>query len=383
MFININDLKSLSSKLNLAIEKSKINPKASWIELKTTNESIDFKISNYDYFLEASIKSEEYINDSDMFHVTILAETFIPLISKLDVETVNIYEHMNSLMLETSTSSYTFPIIKELGVTKTLDFISFECTGKCINDIKSEDLTSVANVNTKGLLDALFSRDIQKYIYVDENGAITFTENIYINNFKESYCESFKMLLTVTQAKLLEVFSNEENISLSFENKPTFTNISTLTNKVCIESSNIRLILILQDIHTTNSFPSIKLRTLSENKNQTNVIIDKKSLEKALNRLMIFDKKFDITVMDYSKVIFKENELELVSIKNKNFEKIPYTKSQNTFNHEVIIRFADLIKQLKAITTKEIDISYSMNPAIILNSNVKQLIPTIKLKENV
>jgi hypothetical protein len=86
--------------------------------------------------------------------------------------------------------------------------------------------------------------------------------------------------------------------------------------------------------------------------------------------------------MDYSKLVFKQNELELVSIKNKNFEKIPYISSQNVVEHESIIRFADLVKQLKAINSKEIDISYGSRPAIVINSNIKQVIPEIMVRGN-
>ena len=110
---------------------------------------------------------------------------------------------------------------------------------------------------------------------------------------------------------------------------------------------------------------------------------DKKALDKALARLMVFDKKVDITVLDYSKLVFKENELELISIKNNNFEKIPYISSTNAFNHESIIRFADLVKQLKAINSKEVDISYGDRPAIILNSDIYQVIPEIITKERI
>ena len=98
---------------------------------------------------------------------------------------------------------------------------------------------------------------------------------------------------------------------------------------------------------------------------------------------MVFDKKFDITVMDYSKIVFHENELELISVKNKNFEKIQYINSQNAIEHESIIRFADLIKQLKAITSKELNISYGSRPAIVINSEIKQIIPEIRLKGKV
>ena len=53
-------------------------------------------------------------------------------------------------------------------------------------------------------------------------------------------------------------------------------------------------------------------------------------------------KKFLITVLNYSKLVFYEDYVKLVSIKNNNYEIIYYKDYRNTFEHESIIRFADL-----------------------------------------
>ena len=381
MKLDIKELKNLVTKLNLAIEKSKINPKASWIELETDNESINFKVSNYDYYLEVSLKANEYIEDSDNFHVTILAETFIPLISKLEVDEINIYERLNSLILETDKSLYTFPIIKELGKTKCLDVIEFVPTSDTY-ELSSKDLESIANVNANGIADSIITKEIQQFVYVDNIGALTFTENIYVNDFKSPSIGEFKFLLNVTQAKLLNVFKGNSIVSLEFEQEPVYNTCQTNSNKICLYNDVIKLIMVTQPQDVVDKFPSIRLRALAENVENTHIVLDKKLLDKALTRLMVFDKKFDITVMDYSKLVFKQNELELVSIKNKNFEKIPYVSSQNVVEHESIIRFADLVKQLRAVSSKEIDISYGSRPAIVINSNIKQVIPEIMVRGN-
>ena len=383
MKLNINELKKLTNKLNMAIEKSKLNPKSGWIELDANTEGICFKVSNYDYYMEAYISAESYVDESNTFNATVLAETFIPLVSKLDVETIDIYEKLNALIIDTNTSSYTFPIIKELGITKKLDTIDFNATTNSFT-VDSNILTSIADTNAKGLIDSIYSSDIQQYIYVDKNGAITFTENMYVNDFKiDTNNVNFKILLTATQAKLLEIFKNEKDITITLEQLPTYEEEQTVTNKVKISNNSITLILITKPESYVARFPSIKLRALAENDGQTYITIDKKQLDKALARLMVFDKKFDITVMDYSKIVFHENELELISVKNKNFEKIQYISSQNAIEHESIIRFADLIKQLKAITSKELNISYGSRPAIVINSEIKQIIPEIRLKGKV
>lgn len=380
MKLNIEKLKRLMTKLNLAVEKSKLNPKSSWIEINATDDSMLFKVSNYDYYLESKIILENKLAENEGFHATILADTFIPLVSKLDVSEVEISEKLNSLIIESNNSSYTFPIIKELGKTRCVDSIGFEATSNKIQ-IPSRNLISVATVNTKGLVDAMFSQEVQQFIYLDEIGALTFTENMYVNDFDTKASAPFKLLLNATQAKLLQVFEDEQEVSLELEQTPTFTTMPTTTNKACFSTPTIKLILICQDQNLTDKFPSIKLRALSANEESTHVIVDKKELDKALARLMVFDKKFDITVMDYSKLVFKEDCVELISIKNKNFEKIPYLKAQNAIEHESIIRFADLVLQLKAITSKEVDISYGSRPAIVLNGNIKQLIPEIRVRQ--
>lgn len=377
MKFSVSELKTLTSKLNQAVEKTNLNPKAGWVELEADNKSVTFKVSNFDYYLEVKLPAEVDIDDTELFDVTVMADTFIPLISKLDDDYVDIHEELNSLILKTKSGSYSFPIIKELGKTRKLDKIDFNSTSTPI-DINGKLLASVADVNTKNVVGSLMLKDFQQYIYIDEKGGITFTENTYVNNFDEEIKGTFKLLLTLTQAQLLEIFKNETDIKMELEQKPTFGDGgATTSNKVKLYSDNITLIMITQDQSTVDKFPSIRLRALAANELETHVVVDRRLLDKALTRLMIFDKKFSIEVLDYSKINFKENELELVSIKNKNMEKIPYISSKNVTEKSSMIRFADLVKQLKVINTKEIDISYNQRPVIVINNNngVKQVIP--------
>ena len=178
--ISITELKKIISKLNLAVEKSKINPKSGWIEIESTeNDSLSIKVGNYDYYLEANVPIEVSDNDSEPLHATVTAETFIPLVSKLEEEYITISERMNALILSTIKSEYTFPIIKEMGKVKSIDSIKFNPTRCTRSKIKGYYLSSIADTNAKGLVDALFSKDIQQFVYVDNEGALTYTENIY------------------------------------------------------------------------------------------------------------------------------------------------------------------------------------------------------------
>lgn len=368
------DLKNFTSKINLAIEKSKINPKAGWVELIVVDGNLKLQVANFDYSLEAKIPCE-FISGTD-FDVTVVADQFIPLVSKLDSKYVDLVIQNNALNIKTESNSYMLPLIREAGETKQLDMIQFNTsTAESVN-ISDDILYSIATTNVKGLLESMYSSDIQQFIYMDEIGAITFTENIYINYYKNGLEKPFKILLNTTQAKLLKAFLGEKSIKLYVE--PNYSYESP--KRACIESDNIRLTMIVQSQENTDRFPSIRLRELSDRVQSTHVIVDRKVLDKALARLMIFDKKFDATVLNCSKIVFEPNQMKLISILNNNYEIVPYVRCEEPVDREFIIRFADLVKQIKVITSKEIDISYGETPALVLNSEIKQLIPEVILE---
>lgn len=377
--IDISKLKSIVSKINIAIEKTKLNPKSGWIELESiSSDTMTIKVANFDYYLEAEVPiSCDYYTNNSKIHATITAETFIPLVSKLEDDYVEVSERLNSLVFTTQTSEYTFPIIKEMGKVKSVDAIEFS------NGIdiwmSGEDLASITSTNTKGLLDSVFAKDIQQFIYVDNLGAITFTENIYINDFNRPSEYSFKFLLNSTQSKLLKVFQSFVDVDLHVDSPRSYES-SFKVSLTAKAEYKLSIVFIVQSQQMTDKFPAIRLRSLASAVSSTHAVIDKKKFEKALQRLMVFDKKWDITEMAYSKLVFDEDSVRLVSIKNKNYEVLEYKSFVNTSKHESVIRFADLVNQLKAAQGKEVDISYGDSPAIVINSyGLKQLIPEIQV----
>ena len=376
--INLKDFKTLISKLNMAVDKNaKLNPKSGWVELKTiSSDCIKCSVSNYNYYFEAfipiSVSAEEEI------HATVMAETFIPLVSKLDSDVFTMGEVRNCLILSTDTSEYTFPIIKEDGKVRCVDTIPFDYNGCMHTSLSGESLTSIADSNANGLIDTTFSRDYQQYIYVDNIGAVTYTENIYVNDFKNAKeDEPFKFLLSCQQAKLLKVFSGEKSVEVFVDAPEDYS----ASKKVLFKTSSIQLVCVVQSDELTDKFPSLKIRNFAKNERETHAILNKKELDKAIARLMVFDKKYDATVLDYSQLEFKEDRVILNSVKSHNHETLYYAFSRNTREHTSRIRFADLQNQLKAITTNAVDISYGESGAIVLNtSGLKQLIPEVTVR---
>ena len=173
---------------------------------------------------------------------------------------------------------------------------------------------------------------------------------------------------------MLGVFGEYEAVDIFVENEED----ADKRYKVKFMANNIEITFIVQTTTLVNQFPYTKVRTIASQTNEAHAIIDKGLLNKALARLMVFDKKFGSNVMDYSKLEWGKDSLKLVSVKSKNYETIPYKSSLGTYEHESVIRFADLVEQLKAVLTNEIDIGYGETPAIALNAgSLKQLIPEV------
>ena len=117
---------------------------------------------------------------------------------------------------------------------------------------------------------------------------------------------------------------------------------------------------------------------LSTSIKDIHVIINKSKLEKALNRLLVFDKK-NSPVRDKSQFVFGTDGVTLVSRKHHNKEVVDYDKQTNAEEYTATIYFSDMMNQLKAITTPTVDISYGNGKTVILNSNIKQLIPELRV----
>lgn len=369
---DISRLKAVAAKLNAVIEKSKINPKAGWVELETSGKELLFKASNYDYYFCANMPVEALEGAS--LHCTVSADTFIPLVAKLEEKAANLSVGPNVLLVTTGTSEYSFPLLKEAGQVKRIEEIPFIDRGAKSFTIPSRVLRSVAELNTRGVVSAEVCRDIQRYIYVDGKGAITFTDSVYLNDFSGDYGQ-FRFLLTVSQAKLLNILAGDGDATILL--REGVSEASPLGVKVV--GDDFFLVFCTQPPEKVVQFPAIRLRGLADMGSESHVILDKKSLEKALTRLMVFDKKWDASVLNYSQLEFSENALKLVSVRSKNYEMLTYKSSVSPEKRVVILRFADLLQQIKLLTSKEVDISYGTSPAIVINApEMKQLIPEIR-----
>lgn len=372
--IKIKELKNIISKLATGVEKNEANPSAQYLEMIMNDNNLTVNVSNTDYYLSANMP----IVCEDNLHAVIMADNFINIISKLDVEDADISVENNALIVQTKKNKYTFPIIKyngEIYEIATIETDENDYAEVITNTFDGSDIATVSESNAQGLVDATFTKQIQQFIYVDNSGALTFTDNIYVNDFKNAANNEFAILLNAPQARLLKIFDGLKNMTV----KIFMPNSDT--DNICAKfiANNITLTFITQPKAKVDTFPAEKIRNLSVGDSNHHAVINKGKLDKALSRLMVFDKKIDISILNSSKLVFSKDSIKLISVKNHNYEIVDYDKANDaTEDYEAIIRFSDLVNQLKAVLTNTVDISYGNGKAIVINSAIKQIIPEIK-----
>lgn len=365
-----------------ATKKSVTNQKAGWLSLSLSKGDahpeetlLTIKAGSLSHYMECVLSCEGSTEPGEDF-ITIEAANFIPLVSKIDEIELAFEVRLNCLILKTSTSEYTFPLIKNNGTCIPIDTLDFHPTRAetTLIPISGSSIKQVIEKNLKGFAGAQLSSNIMNYVYIDNKGAITYTSNIYVNSFKEKIEQDFQIMLLQEQIEMLKVFENFSKVFISIQEGRT----DEESQKVAFYGKGIDLILVMPSKEIMKVFPVSKLREVAEQGQATRITLSKSVLEKALSRLMVFDKRFDAKVLDYSQFEFGTESVKLVSINNRNYEVIPYVSVENPQEHTSIIRFADILAQIGAISSSTVEISFGEVPVVMFNSpDLVQIIPEV------
>lgn len=298
------------------------------------------------------------------FEVTVSAEQFIKLMASLKDE-AEFEETPPALIVKTKTGRFTLPQIKEKGYPVKVPVIKGDGVRSRYN-IDPLQYTTIATKNVLGYMGAIITKDIQNFIYLDNQGAITFTESIYLNEF-ETIGDPFKLLLNINIASFLKLLDVYKEATMEISNNHIIT-ITTRDFKFAFRNQNESLI---------ERFPYLKMRDFIGAEEISFIEINKKVIENAIKRLAIFDKKDDLQSLENSMVIFTQQGMKLESQKTKNYEIIPYLSTDNLIEKEFCIRFIDLARHIKSIDTPSIRVGYGIRPCLLLYTDLIQVIPCV------
>lgn len=365
MIIKTSLLNKICDKILSAVDSSDMTSITETLELRGIDENLYLSVTNREYFVRVKVAG----GATEEFHASVNADVFLKLIPRITTEDIELIINDNYLEIK-GNGSYKLPLVYDNDKVLTLPPININnITGAF--DISTETLRSIDNYNSKELSKGIISKPVQRYFYVDNQGAITFTSGACVNNF--TLDTSVKMLLNLKTVKLFKLFDGE---SVHVEVGQDITPEGITQSKVRFSSENVTLTSITtSDDSLINGVPVDAIRKRANETYLYSVELDKDELLQAINRFLLFNQSNTSDM--YCKFIFDSNKLSIQDNIGGNSEVLPYNQHLDmTEPYEAMLELKGLKSTLETCKIKYINIAFGNHTAIVISRfNVKNVIP--------
>lgn len=320
MILRIESLQSACKDILAAVDNNELSAITETLELVTKGNYLYINVTNREYFAQVKID----LNEEVEFHATVNANLFLKLISQVTTDTVEIVANGNHIIVKAN-GTYKIPLIFDGENLLELPEITIENVTNEFN-IQSSILKSILNYNSKELTKGTISKPVQKLYYVDEKGAITFTNGACVNSFTLE--QPVKLLFNNRLVKLFKLFK-DESVKFTIGYDPISDDI--IQTKVRFESSNIVLTAILScDDSLLTSVPVNAIRGRANGPYPYSVNVNKENLLQTINRLLLFNSTAGTSkevIKPYSTFEFGKDSVVIYDINKENKETINYNNS--------------------------------------------------------
>ena len=373
MILKTKKLQEVCSKILPAVESSELSSILDTLQLKTVDKVLCLSVTNKEYFVEVKLD----ITDEVDFHATVSANLFLKLVSQLTAEDIELTVSDNVLNVKAN-GSYKIPLIFEGDNLMELPVIGISNVVKEF-DIPSGILNSILNYNTKELDKGTISRPIQKFFYVDEKGAITFTTGACVNSFE--LAEPVKILLNKRLVKLFKLFQDcSVHFKLAYDAVEGSSDI--IQTKVQFAASDIVITSILScDDSMLSQIPVNAIRGRADNIYPYSVVLSKNDLMATLGRLMLFtSSSSEIDLKQNILFVFGPDNVTVSDIKGENKEVLKYLNKESGIveEYKANLDTMDLKLTLDTCVEPSITLSFGDGNAFILSrGSIKNVIPEV------
>lgn len=373
MILKTKKLQEVCSKILPAVESSELSSILDTLQLKTVDKVLCLSVTNKEYYVEVKLD----ITDEVDFHATVSANLFLKLVSQLTAEDIELTVSDNVLNVKAN-GSYKIPLIFEGEQLMELPVINIDNVVKEF-DIPSGILNSILNYNTKELDKGTISRPIQKFFYVDEKGAITFTTGACVNSFE--LAEPVKILLNKRLVKLFKLFQDcSVHFKLAYDAVEGSNDI--VQTKVQFAASDIVITSILScDDSMLSQIPVNAIRGRADNIYPYSVVLSKNDLMATLGRLMLFtSSSSEIDLKQNILFVFGSDSVTVSDIKGENKEVLKYLNKESGIvdEYRANLDIMDLKLTLDTCVEPSITLSFGDGNAFILSrGSIKNVIPEV------
>lgn len=364
MIVRCEDLKTVCSKILNALDANSFSIITETLAIYTKEKYLYLAVTNREYFVKVKLDIQEEFD----FNVTVKAETFLKLISKMTSETIKFTVEDNVLVI-VGNGTYKLPMIYEGDNLLSLPEINIENITSEFK-VTSSILKSIVNYNSKELAKkAVIANPVQKMYYIDNKGCITFTSGACVNKF--SLNTTVSMLLDEKLVKLFKLFNNSD-VDFVYGKDAVGNDVQT---KIRLSSENVELTAIINSDETLfKVVPEEAIRNMAYEQYDNSIVIDKQLMEDALARILLFS---ETTLNKYGTFTFKKDNMSISSLNENNVENIYYSNSLNlTEDYVATLDLEELSTVLSGMKSQNITINFGNHKAFVLSENsVYNVIP--------
>ena len=353
-----------------AVDSSELSQITETLQLKVQDNFLYINVTNKEYYAQVKIN----INNNEEFNATVNANLFLKLVSQITTEDIS-FELKDTYLQVIGNGVYKLPLIFDGEKLLELPEIIIN-NPTCSMNIDSEILSSILKYNSKQLTIGSIKKPIQKFYYIDDKGAITFTSGGCVNSFALE--QPIRLLLNNKLVKLFKLFkSGNVAFTLGYDN---LTN-DIIQTKVMFETGDIKITAILScDDSMLNSFPVDAIRGRAEALYPYSVNINKDVLMQTINRLLLFSVGYGSKeiIKPYSTFKFSNDKVTIFDAKNENSEDIIYASATNlSEDYEAIFDLVEIKAILDTCVEQYLTINFGDPKAMVIKrGNISNIIPT-------
>lgn len=361
MIIKSELFKNYCSTILGAVDSDGISSITETLEIVTVGKVMQLNVTNQDYYVRVNIKMDH----EELFHATVDANLFLKLVSQTTSENIEL-NITNKTLVFKGNGVYNIPLIYNNDTLLNLPEITLNNVTSKFN-MHGDILHSINAFNSKQLLKGTISQPVQKYFYMDQEGAITFTTGACVNSF--TLPEPIKVLFNTKLVKLFSLLKGREVVFELGHDALTDDIIQTKIRISCDEIE-IRAILACDDT-MLNSVPAAAIRSRSNFEYPYTVVMDKNILLQAVNRLSLF---ICDNVKPYVTFNFTDR-LTISSDTQSNNEEIRFINAADC-DYSCTVDINDFKSTIQNLTEAHITIKFGNQKCLVITSGaISNIIP--------
>ena len=369
MIIQTDVLKDVATKVLAAVDSNELSEITETLELKVIRGILYVNVTNKEYYAQVKLS----VPAASDFYATVNANLFLKLVSQTTTPDIELAVSGNALIVK-GNGSYKLPLI--FDGDELLELPEIDIYNKTVEmDIPSEYLQSILQYNSKELLKGTIAKPVQKFYYVDEKGAITFTSGACVNMFDLE--KPVRLLLNNRLVKLFKLFKDE---SVHFTLGYDALSDEIIQTKVKFETKDISLTAILScDDTMINSVPVTAIRGRALNMYPYSININKDALTQTINRLMLFNSIGRENIKPYSTFEFDNEGVTIWDVKKENREFIRYNNQVDGLEtYTATLDLNDLKITLDNCNEQYLTMNFGDHKAVIIaRGHVYNVIPEV------